>query len=150
MQVQFISKSESAAYFHRLGIETDGLFPGSRAAARLKSYELFYKSRLATAREVSLALADAQGDFSECVVWPFDLVWGDQSADEDASADWAAYARWREGHGEPRRLYEAPDHVAEAKEHLELARLLEMAIYLGWDTLVAARPGSSQKFVFWN
>jgi hypothetical protein len=138
--MRFTSKVEAEAFFRSLGIGPGGLAPGNRSATRFKSDDLYYRSRLATAREVSLVLADAQGDFTECAVWPFDLVWGDRSLEEHAPPDWIAYARWRQQHGETRPLREAPGHLFDANERSELARLLELAIYMGWDTLVAARP----------
>lgn len=137
--MRFTSKIEAERFFRSLGIGPGGLTRGSRSATRFKSDDLYYRSRLA-AGEVSLVLADAQGDFTECVVWPFDLVWGDRSLEEHAPADWIAYARWRHQQGETRPLREAPGHLLEANERSELARLLELAIYMGWDALVAARP----------
>jgi hypothetical protein len=140
LQVRFISKSDAEAFFRPLEIGPGGLMPGSRAATRFKSDDLYYRSRLNTAREVSLTLADAQGDFIECAVWPFALAWGDRSLEERAPADWITYAQWRQQHGETRPLHEAPGHLFDANDRSELARLLELAIYMGWDTLVAARP----------
>jgi hypothetical protein len=66
--------------------------------------------------------------------------WGDRSLEEEAPPDWIDYARWRQQHGETRSLYDAPGHVFGAGETSELARLLELAIYMGWDTLVGTKP----------
>lgn len=138
--MRFISESVAAEFFRQLGMGPSGLIPGSRAATRFKSDELFYRSRLATARDVSLELARAQGDYAECVVWASNLVWGDRSREEHPPRDWENYALWRQQHGETRSLYDAPGHVFELAEQAELAKLLEMAIHMGWDTLVGARP----------
>ena len=138
--MRFIGGAEAAAYFRRLGIAPDGLVRGSRAGSRFKTDRLFYQSRLNTARAVASELAGACGDFEECVVWAADLVWGDRSADEHPPADWVDYKQWREAHGETRSLYDAPGHVFDASERGEFERLLELAIYMGWDTIVGARP----------
>jgi hypothetical protein len=74
------------------------------------------------------------------VVWAFDLPWGDKSQDPDASNDWITYAKWRRAQGDQRSLYDAPAHVLEPGEQSELRRLLDFAIAIGWDTLVASRP----------
>jgi hypothetical protein len=138
--MRFIGEAEAAAYFQRLGIAPSGLVRGSRAASRFKTDHLFYRSRLNTARSVASVLAGACGDYEECVVWAADLVWGDRSADEYPPPDWVNYRLWREGHGETRGIYDAPGHVFDASERAELERLLELAIYMGWDTLVGPRP----------
>jgi hypothetical protein len=138
--MRFKSKSDSEAFFRPLGIGPGGLTPNSRTASRFKTARLCYQSRLATAREISLLLADTQGDFIECSVWPTALVFGDRSLDVPAPEDWIAYARWRQKHGETRALYEAPGHFFDTGEQSDLAQLLEQVIYMGWDALVAARP----------
>ena len=134
--MRFTTKPDAEAFFGARQKKTNG----GRGASRFKAGNFHYVSRLTTAAEVSQALADAQGDFTECMVWPSALVWGDRSLEDPAPPDWAAYAQWRQKHGERRSLYEAPGHLFEAHERPELARLLEMAIYMGWDALVASRP----------
>ncbi len=138
--MQFLPQSDAEAFFRHLGFGPKGPVAGSRTATRFRSDDLFYKSRLETAREVSQLLAHAQGDFTECVVWACDLVWGDKTRDEDPPLDWKNYKRWREQHGETRSLYQTPGHVFGSTEHAELVRLLELAIHMGWDTLIGARP----------
>jgi hypothetical protein len=136
--MRFISPVASEAFFRSLGIGPGGLISGSRTANRFKSDALFYKSRLPMARDVAQVLARAQGEFTECVVWAFDLVWGDRSREEHPPKDWEDYARWRHQQGETRS--DAPGHVFDFSEQVSLARVLELAIYMGWDTLVGARP----------
>jgi len=138
--MRFISEIEAKAFFKKLGFQPQGLVPGSRAATKLKTDHLFYQSGIVPYAKIASLLTDTQGDFADCVVWPFDLVWGDRSQEDNPPEAWETYARWRRDHGEELNLRERPGHVFSAGEQAELARLLELALSMGWDTLVAARP----------
>jgi hypothetical protein len=139
--MRFITKSESEAYFAKLGIEGRGLVPGSRSAVRLKTFDIYYRSPFAAAREVAHALAVHQGDFSACLLWACGLIFGDRSLEAAPPPGWSDYRHWREAHGESRSLYEAPGHVFDAGEGEMLSRIIALAIVMGWDALVAAKPG---------
>ena len=139
--MRFITKSESEAYFAKLGIEGRGLVPGSPSAVRLKTFDIYYRSPFAAAREVEHALAVHQGDFSACLLWACGLIFGDRSLEAAPPPGWSDYRHWREAHGESRSLYEAPGHVFDAGEGEMLSRIIALAIVMGWDALVAAKPG---------
>ncbi|MDQ0467117.1 hypothetical protein [Labrys wisconsinensis] len=138
--MHFVTRSESERFFERMGIDDRGPMPGSRSDARLKIFDVYYQSRLAVADKVSRVLASRQGDFSTCHLWVHGLPFGDRSLDETPPPDWARYRRWREATGETRSLYEAPGHVFQEGEQEVLARVIEFAILLGWDALIAAVP----------
>lgn len=123
-----------------MGIDGRMLIPGSRSEARLKIFDVHYQNPLAVADKVSRVLASHQGDFSVCHLWMHGLPFGDRSLDQAPPPDWARYRRWREATGETRSLHEAPGHVFQKGEQEALARVIEFAIDLGWDALVAAAP----------
>jgi hypothetical protein len=136
--MRFADRSESEEFFRRLGAGPDGrLIAGGRAAARFKTARFFYESG-AVDLELGAALARGQGDFSTCMVWAAELVFGDHSLEEEDFHGWAPYRRWRRGWQEKRSLYEAPGHVFMAGEQDELARVVDFAIRLGWDALVGS------------
>ena len=55
--------------------------------------------------------------------------------------DWKHFRDWRRRQGEWRNLYDAPGHLFEGHEHAALAKLIEWALYMGWDAIIAATPG---------
>ncbi len=57
------------------------------------------------------------------------------------------YRRWRGANGDDRRLYDAPGHRFEAQEAAQLSRTIEFALQLGWDALIAAKPGRQLLFL---
>lgn len=138
--MHFVPGSECKKFFKKLGVDDGELISGSRAAVRLKTFDIYYKSRLANARDVSQALASHQGNFSTCQLWAYGLVFGDLSLNEPPPPDWAEYRRWRLAQGEKRSLYEAPGHVFERGEHHALTAVIQWAIYMSWDTLIASKP----------
>jgi len=138
--MHFVDRSEPERLFERMGIDGRGLMPGSRSKARLKIFDVYYQNPLTVADKVSRVLASRQGDFSTCHLWVHGLPFGDRSLDQTPPLGWARYRRWREATGETRSLYEAPGHVFQKGEQEALARVIEFAILLGWDALVAAVP----------
>jgi hypothetical protein len=138
--MRFITKPESQAYFAKLGIGEQGLVPGSRSAVRLRTFDIYYHSPLAGGREVAHALAAHQGDFSECLLWAHDLIFGDRSLEAQPPPAWSEYRRWRKAERESRSLYEAPGHRFDAGERKAMCGIIELAITMGWDALIAAKP----------
>lgn len=135
--MRFVPRSEAVAFFQRLGLGPSGLIQSM--GRRFKSEEFRYRSRLTTAPQVSSLLVEAMGRYDEAMVWPHYVVFGDRSHDADAPPDWVAYRKWRVSHGASLGLHDAPGHLLVADERDEFIRLLELAIYLGWDALVGAR-----------
>lgn len=83
------------------------------------------------------------GDFSEATYLFLQCPWG-EGADTDLS--WSEFRKWRAELGERRRLYDAPGQVFERGEADGLSRLLEFSLNLGWDGLLAAKPGRHLMF----
>ncbi|MBL8895715.1 MAG: hypothetical protein JNJ53_14020 [Rhizobiales bacterium] len=54
---------------------------------------------------------------------------------------WQGFYAWRASLGEQSRLYEIPGHKCDEHQGEELATLIAFALQLGWDGLLAARPG---------
>jgi hypothetical protein len=141
--MRFVTRSESEPVFLKLGIDRSGIVSGSRSATRLKTFDVYYQSRLPVAHQASEALSASQGDFETCLLWAHDLAWGDRSSEEHPPTDWAEYRRWRETLGERRSLHGAPGHLFDAGEHAALAKVIEWAICMGWDALIAAKPAKA-------
>lgn len=139
----FIARPNAEQFFAKLGFDRTGPITGGRAAARCKTFDIYYQSRLKGAREVARCLAFHQGQFATCHLWACDLVWGDRSQEASPPPDWAQYSRWKASLGEHRSVYEVPGHVYDPGEHRLLAETIEHAIYMGWDTLIASKPARS-------
>src|SRR5690349_2909793 len=130
--MHFIGAEQSRQSFQKLGFERGEPARGGFAAT-MKTVEIYYESRLSTAREAAEAIASYQGDFDTCLMWACDLVWGDRSREDHPPRDWAVYRDWRNATGETRTLYEAPGHHFDRGEQDMLAKVIELAIYMGWD-----------------
>lgn len=134
--VLFVSKAKAAAEFRKLGFDETGIIDGSRAANRMKWSAFTYQSRVKNAEQIADALADHLGDFSKCVVWACQLVFGDHTGEDSLHPDWKEYDAWRTSHGASAVLGATPGHVFSGQETGALRRLVEFALYLGWDTLI--------------
>jgi hypothetical protein len=132
--MRFASKAECEALFGRLGFDSNGPIAGSRAT-RQKTFEGFYRSPLASPAYVSKVLATGQGDFTACCLWADDVL--GESRNTPAHG---RYRRWRRAHDEDQSLYDAPGHMFEEGESELLAEVIEMAMEIGWNALVLAKP----------
>ena len=62
------------------------------------------------------------------------------SEENERDERWQRYRLWRVANGDQRRLYDAPGHRFERGEGDSVSQVIEFALQLGWDTLVAAKP----------
>jgi hypothetical protein len=138
--VRFLSGEQCRALTKKLGVDCRGPVSGDRVARHLKVFDAFYTSRVANGPEVAEALVEYQGAFTECLVWACDLPWGDRSQEDEPRSDWKVFRDWRRRQGEWRNLYDAPGHLFEGRECAALAKLIEWALDMGWDALIAAAP----------
>jgi len=141
--MQFLSGAECEPFFAKLGFDRDGLIAGSRGADRFKTLEVFYDPKR-HAEQIGKSVAASQGGFAQCLVWCYDLVFGDRSLEPHAPLAWRQYASWRAAHGEPRALHEAPGHLFAPDERDLLGEVVAFAVRLGWEAYIAAKPN---KFV---
>jgi hypothetical protein len=94
------------------------------------------------------AIAQATGTFSEATLLFQWCLSGDGWVESSPNNDrWQGYKRWRAANGEDRRLYEAPGHRFEPTDIDGLSRTIGFALELGWDALVAAKPGRQLLFL---
>jgi hypothetical protein len=102
---------------------------------------LYYQSGKRDYASAAQAIAAALGAFSKAVVLFQFAITGD-GWNEDARdlRGWRAYREWREAAGDTRRLYDAPGHQFEGAEGERLERVIEFALILGWDALIAVAP----------
>ena len=139
--VRFLSGEQCQALTRKLGFDCRGPVNGHRAARHLKVFDALYDSRIANGPEVAEALVEHQGAYATCLVWACGLPFGDQSQEGEPRSDWKRFRDWRRREGEWRTVYDAPGHLFEGHERAALAKLIEWALYMGWDALVAAAPG---------
>ena len=109
---------------------------------------LYYESGARDYSVAANAIALSIGRFSEATVLFSFCVSGD-GWDESSATDarWGRYRKWRSANHEDRRLYEAPGHQFEPNEVEPLSKAIEFALELGWDALVAAKPGRQLLFL---
>lgn len=88
------------------------------------------------------AIAASVGEFTEATLLflscPGGDVWNEGTAMNER---WAQYKRWRRATGEMRRLLDTPGHQFEPHEATHLSTAIQFAFQLGWDALLAAKPG---------
>jgi hypothetical protein len=109
---------------------------------------LYYKSGDRDYASAAQAIAASMGAFSEVTLLYLFCVTGDGWSEyAKSNALWTAYRKWRKAAGEMRRLYEAPGHQFETGEVEPLARVIEHALWLGWDALIAGKPGRQLAFL---
>jgi hypothetical protein len=87
------------------------------------------------------AITASIGKFTWATLFFLFCVTGDGWTEGNATNKrWARYRQWRAANGESRRLYDAPAHLFEAREAERLSEVIDFALQLGWDALVAAKP----------
>ena len=109
---------------------------------------LYYESGHRDYSEAANAIVAAAGKFTDATLHFLFCVSGDGWNDGlGADERWDRYKRWRGANGESRRLYDAPGHRFEAHEAGHLSDTIAFALQLGWDALIAARPGRQLLFL---
>ena len=109
---------------------------------------LYYQSGSRDYSTAADAIARSTGKFSEATVLFLFCVSGD-GWDEHSANDprWNRYKSWRAANNEGRRLYEAPGHRFEPHEVEPFSKTIELALELGWDAFIAAKPGRQLLFL---
>jgi hypothetical protein len=102
---------------------------------------LYYDSGRGDYLAAARAITAAIGEFSEATLHFQFCVGGDGSEGNELNEHWRRYRQWRGATGEHRRLYDAPVHRFERDDAEHLCTVLEFALQLGWDALLAAKPG---------
>lgn len=105
-------------------------------------FVLYYKSGDRDYSDAANAITASIGEFTEATLLFLFCVSGDGWNEGTATNErWGQYRQWRGANGENRRLYEAPGHQFESHEAEKLSKAIAFALQLGWDALVAAKPG---------
>lgn len=82
------------------------------------------------------------GEFREASLIFVATPFGDGKHETQLSdARWARFYKWREAHGEVRRLYDVPGHQFSANESDALAEAISLALLLGWDAWLEGNRG---------
>jgi hypothetical protein len=112
-------------------------------------FVLYYESRGGRDySDAANAIAQSTGTFSEVTLLFQWCLSGDGWVESSPTNDrWRGYRRWRAANGENRRLYDAPGHRFEEEDVEQLAKTIEFALELGWDAVVAAKPGRQLLFL---
>ena len=103
---------------------------------------LYYNSGGGDYSAATRVITASIGEFTEATLHFLFCVSGDGwSEGNEMDEQWRRYRQWRGAKGEPRRLYDAPVHLFAHDEAEQLSKALEFALQLGWDALLAAKPG---------
>ena len=109
---------------------------------------LHYNSGRRDYSDAARAITQSIGAFTEATLHFVFCVSGDGWSEGNATDErWSRYRQWRGASGEHRRLYDAPGHLFAHHEAELLSRAVEFALRLGWDALVAAKPGRQLLFL---
>jgi hypothetical protein len=109
---------------------------------------LHYESGARDYSTAANAIALASGNFSEATLLFLFCVSGDGWNEHSARDQrWGRYRKWRAAHNEECRLYETPGHRFEPHEVEQFSKTVEFSLQLGWDALVAAKPGRQLLFL---
>ena len=103
---------------------------------------LYYESGARDHVRAADAIVQSAGHFSEATLLFSFSISGD-GRDEYTATDqrWTRYSMWRAANNETRRLYEAPGHRFELQDAAQFSQTIVFALELGWDALIAAKPG---------
>lgn len=114
----------------------------SRDVNEPRKARVTYESGTHSYRRLAGPIVEEIGAFDEALLWIEDMVFGD-SYNEGIIENplWQEYYRWRGGHGDDRRVKEAPGCLFESKEGKHLAEAITYAIMLACDAHVMVRPG---------
>jgi hypothetical protein len=103
---------------------------------------LYYDSANRDHSIAANAITASIGKFTEATLLFSFCVTGDGWTEGNATDErWSRYRQWRNANGESRRLYDAPAHQFGPHEAERLSEVIDFALQLGWDALVAAKPG---------
>jgi hypothetical protein len=103
---------------------------------------LYYESSNRDYSSAANAITASIGEFSEATLLFLFSVSGDGWTEGiPRNVRWGMYRQWRAANGEDRRLSDAPGHQFGPHEAAHLSKVIDFALQLGWDALVAAKPG---------
>lgn len=139
--MRFLSSPESEELATRVGLDPHDIRDGARMRNMKSGAFFFYKSPMTDdhAHAVARHLIDLLGEFSFAMLWAYDLPFGDRLRDENPEG-WRRYAQRRQAAGESRTLHDAPGHLFEPNDSIEIADAIAFAIEAGWDAVMIARP----------
>jgi hypothetical protein len=105
---------------------------------------LYHNSGCADYSAATRAMTAAIGEFIEASLHFLFCVSGDGwSEGNEMNEQWRGYRQWRGARGQHRRITDAPVHVFVHDEAEQLCKALELALQLGWDALLSAKPGDN-------
>ena len=111
-------------------------------------FVLYYESGSRDYAAAANAIVLSIGKFSEATLVFLYCLGGDGWDEPAASSEsWRRYRKWRAANNEDRRLYHAPGHCFEPNEAEQLSKTIEFSLELGWDALIAAKPGRQLAFL---
>jgi hypothetical protein len=109
---------------------------------------LYYQSGNRDYPNAARLIAPSIGVFTEAIILFQFAVTGDGWNDYLQNHEgWRTYREWRKAAGDAFRLYDAPGHRFDTQESERLAQVIEFALVLGWDALIAATPGQQLAFL---
>jgi len=113
-----------------------------------RKFALYYKSGGRDYSRAADTIARSAGRFSEATLL-FQYCLSGDGWDEHQARDeqWKRYRLWRAANNDGRRLYDAPGHRFETGEVEHLSSTIAFALELGWDALVAVKPGRQLLFL---
>ena len=102
---------------------------------------LYYESGNRDYSKAANTITASIRKFSEVNLLFLFCITGDGWSEGNATDErWRRYRLWRAANGDERRLYDAPGHRFERGEGDSLSQVIEFALQLGWDALLAATP----------
>ena len=109
---------------------------------------LYYKSANRDYSKAANVITASIGEFSEVILLFLFCLTGDGWSEGNARDErWRRYRLWRAANGDLGRLYDAPGHRFERGEGGNLSKVTAFALHLGWDALLAAKPGRQLLFL---
>jgi hypothetical protein len=102
---------------------------------------LYYNSGNRDYAAAANVITASIGAFTEATMLFLYSISVDGGHEGMADGRWSRYRRWRDANGDTRRIYDAPGHRFKFHEVRQLSEALAFSLELGWDALLAARPG---------
>ena len=144
--MEFLTPAECEEFFVRVGFDAEAVM-NLRRVDKKHAANFHYQSRLGPMKRTCELIATKFPSYTTALFWTSCSPWGDGVSSEDdpyrARSEWQQITAFRKARGETRRLYDAPGHLFGTAERDAIALFAEVAIGIGWDSVLAARPNKT-------
>jgi hypothetical protein len=142
--MDFLTKQQCMDMMESASLHSDEVMRLRRIPERKNAADFFHPDSSAKMTRAGAVIADWFPKYKWALFWfsgsPFGDGWGEFDGGVRARPQWGRLKAWRESHGAHGRVYDTPGHLLTSDERSALLPLAAMAIGIGWDCALVARP----------